>query len=414
MGIGPSSRETTLHHFRDPLLEIATKDEDLNIVGVLAAGTPEVIKDKLFIASRSGSYATMMDVDGVIVSIDSWGNSHVDFSEHIKAIGQLDIPVVGMSFIGNQASFVVKNEYMNYIVDFNKNDQGIETLVVGENTVVDSDVKIALGLLKYQLKRNNRPVSVRKQDRVKHLSKLRKEYFQVNSVKLDKNTDIKDNTLFIKEDTFKGVELPGEVENVKFNIIKPDNHKLEINCILDFTPIATKVVGSIGSGITRIIDGVIVMLTACDTEKIQPANIGSSEGILKDRVILNRAGTPDFNDYIINIDITLKKGEARTRKGIMAAHYLTDIFIEKIREKLRNIEEDKILKFEVYNDYLESKKPRILIIKLVSGLGNMYETSIFPKEPCGFIGSDSIMSYGNLHVAMSPNEYRDGAIHSLT
>lgn len=29
MGIGPSTKETSLHHFRDPLLEVVSEDTDL-------------------------------------------------------------------------------------------------------------------------------------------------------------------------------------------------------------------------------------------------------------------------------------------------------------------------------------------------------------------------------------------------
>ncbi|WP_332525721.1 hypothetical protein [Terrisporobacter sp.] len=29
MGIGPSTKETTLHHFRDPLLDIVSNDEEI-------------------------------------------------------------------------------------------------------------------------------------------------------------------------------------------------------------------------------------------------------------------------------------------------------------------------------------------------------------------------------------------------
>lgn len=30
MGIGPSTKETSLHHFRDPLLEVVSEDTDLD------------------------------------------------------------------------------------------------------------------------------------------------------------------------------------------------------------------------------------------------------------------------------------------------------------------------------------------------------------------------------------------------
>lgn len=47
MGIGPSSKETTLHHFRDPLINKLYNDNDIDLMGVIVAGTPEVYDDKV-------------------------------------------------------------------------------------------------------------------------------------------------------------------------------------------------------------------------------------------------------------------------------------------------------------------------------------------------------------------------------
>ena len=44
MAIGPSTKETTLHHFRDPLLEVVSEDTDLDLLGILLVGTPMVMK----------------------------------------------------------------------------------------------------------------------------------------------------------------------------------------------------------------------------------------------------------------------------------------------------------------------------------------------------------------------------------
>ena len=35
MGIGPSTKETSLHHFRDPLLDVVSSDEDLDLMGII-------------------------------------------------------------------------------------------------------------------------------------------------------------------------------------------------------------------------------------------------------------------------------------------------------------------------------------------------------------------------------------------
>ncbi|MEY7999361.1 glycine/sarcosine/betaine reductase component B subunit [Clostridium sp. Mt-5] len=152
MGIGPSTKETTLHHFRDPLLDVVSNDNDVDILGVIVAGTPQENQDKVFVAQRIAAWVEAMRADGAIVSIDGWGNSNIDFATAIEEIGKRNIPVVGMSFVGTQAQFVVTNEYMDTIVDFNKSSEGIETEVVGENNATELDAKKALAFLKLKMR----------------------------------------------------------------------------------------------------------------------------------------------------------------------------------------------------------------------------------------------------------------------
>lgn len=152
MGIGPSTKETTLHHFRDPLLNVVSNDGDVDLLGIIVAGTPQENQDKVFVAQRVAAWVEAMRADGAIVSIDGWGNSNIDFATAIEEMGKRGIPVVGMSFVGTQAQFVVINEYMDTIVDFNKSKEGIETEVVGENNVVELDAKKALAFLKLKMR----------------------------------------------------------------------------------------------------------------------------------------------------------------------------------------------------------------------------------------------------------------------
>ena len=153
MGVGPSTKETTLHHFRDPLLVVVSQDSDLDLAGVIIVGTPQDNEDKMFVGQRAAAWLEAMRVDGAIISVDGWGNSHVDFANTIEEVGKRGIPVVGMSFIGTQAQFVVKNQYMDTIVDFNKSAEGIETEVVGENTAMEIDAKKALAMLKLKMRK---------------------------------------------------------------------------------------------------------------------------------------------------------------------------------------------------------------------------------------------------------------------
>ena len=41
MGIGPSTKETSLHHFRDPLVDIVGSDSGIDLMGVLLFGTSD-------------------------------------------------------------------------------------------------------------------------------------------------------------------------------------------------------------------------------------------------------------------------------------------------------------------------------------------------------------------------------------
>ncbi|WP_406243418.1 glycine/sarcosine/betaine reductase component B subunit [Tissierella carlieri] len=152
MGIGPSTKETTLHHFRDPILNIVSNDKDIDLLGIIIAGTPQDNEDKYFVGRRAAAWVEAMRADGVIISADGWGNSHVDYANTIEEIGKRNIPVVGISFVGTQAQFVVKNRYMDTIVDINKSKDGIETEVVGENTLSELDAKKALALLKLKMR----------------------------------------------------------------------------------------------------------------------------------------------------------------------------------------------------------------------------------------------------------------------
>ena len=47
MGIGPSTKETSLHHFRDPLLDVVSKDTDVDLMGVMLVGSPDGNEDKM-------------------------------------------------------------------------------------------------------------------------------------------------------------------------------------------------------------------------------------------------------------------------------------------------------------------------------------------------------------------------------
>lgn len=155
MGIGPSTKETSLHHFRDPLLDIVGSDKDVDLLGIIVVGTPQDNEEKYFVGKRTAVWLEAMRADGVIVSCDGWGNSHVDYANTMEEIGKRGIPAVGVTFNGTQAKFVIMNKYMDTIVDVNKSEEGIETEVVGENNTDKVDAKKALAFLKLKMRKNS-------------------------------------------------------------------------------------------------------------------------------------------------------------------------------------------------------------------------------------------------------------------
>ena len=134
MGIGPSTKETSLHHFRDPLLEVVSEDTDLDLLGLIVVGTPDDNKDKMLVGTRG------------------WGNSDVDYTNTCEQLGIRGIPVTGLNFSGTVAKFVVVNDYLDGIVDINKSADGTETDVVGENNMVRVDCLKAKALLKLKMR----------------------------------------------------------------------------------------------------------------------------------------------------------------------------------------------------------------------------------------------------------------------
>ena len=47
MGVGPSTKETSLHHFRDPLIKLLGEDPGIDLMGVLVFGSPEGNEEKI-------------------------------------------------------------------------------------------------------------------------------------------------------------------------------------------------------------------------------------------------------------------------------------------------------------------------------------------------------------------------------
>ncbi|MEW8954889.1 proline reductase cluster protein PrdD [Clostridium sp.] len=248
---------------------------------------------------------------------------------------------------------------------------------------------------------------------IKELRKLVIKTFHVEKVEFSDKTFLKNRTLYLRHGIDNLEFNKDHINGLKINLIQPNNHNIFINSIMDFSPIATKVLGTIGEGITHVLTGVNVMLTGVDEEGVQVAEFGSSEGILEEQIVFDRAGTPRKEDIIIHLDFVLNKGMGSLREAITEVHKASDSIIQEIREYLKTINGRLCDEKHEYYDKIKKHRKNVVIVKQVAGQGAMYDTALFGKEPGGALGSRSIIDMGNVPIIVSPNEYRDGALRAM-
>ena len=239
--------------------------------------------------------------------------------------------------------------------------------------------------------------------------------FHINNVEFNEKFSIKKGTLSINNDYINEIKNSHElITDIKLDIIKPGDYNKEINTIMDIIPISTKVLGRLGEGITHTLTGVYVMLTGVDEDGRQMHEFGSSEGNLKDQMVLGRLGTPGENDYIIHMDVTVKGGLPYDRSLPNAAFKACDDFIQDIRETLKKEDGRSATEIREYFDKIRENAKKVVIVKQIAGQGAMYDNLLFAKEPSGYEGGTSIIDMCNMPMILSPNEYRDGALRSMT
>lgn len=149
--IGPATKEMTRHYFREPLVEALAKDEELNLIGVIFVGSPQVNDEKTFVSERLGAWMETLEVEGAIVTTEGFGNNHIDFTSHIEQIGKRGIPVVGVSFCAYQGQLVVGNQYADAMIEINKDKEGFENEIAGCSGICAKDAARAVQMLKNKM-----------------------------------------------------------------------------------------------------------------------------------------------------------------------------------------------------------------------------------------------------------------------
>lgn len=185
---------------------------------------------------------------------------------------------------------------------------------------------------------------------------------------------------------------------------------------MDVQPIATKEgEDEIGTGTTRVLDGVIMMVTGTDDNGVQIGEFGSSEGYLDENIMWGRPGAPDKGEIFIKTEVIIKEGTNMERPGPLAAHSATDVITQEIREALKKVEDESlVVDTETFNQVRRPGKKKVVIVKEIMGQGAMHDNLILPMEPVGVLGARPNVDLGNVPIMASPLEVLDGCIHALT
>lgn len=245
---------------------------------------------------------------------------------------------------------------------------------------------------------------------------LKRKYFAIKEVKVEgTETKIEGTTLYIRENICKdAIDSQELVTDLKIDIITPDRYTEYSETIMDVQPIATKEEGELGHGVTRVVDGAIVMVTGTDENGVQIGEFGSSEGRLDRNIMWGRPGAPNKGELFIKTQVTIKAGTNMERPGPMAAHNATDLITQEIREALNQLDDSLVINEEEFKQTRHPGKKRIAIIKEIMGQGAMHDNYIMPNEPAGTLGARPNVDLGNVPVVVSPLQVLDGCIHALT
>lgn len=253
-------------------------------------------------------------------------------------------------------------------------------------------------------------------EETKVVGTLTRRHIKITEVKRGPETKIEGTTLYIREGIEAEVIANQElVKDFHLEIITPDKYHTYSETIMDVQPIATKEGDAIlGEGATRVLDGVVMMLTGTDEGGVQIGEFGSSEGYLDENIMWGRPGCPDKGEIFIKGNIVVQEKTNMERRGPMAAHTAFDIITQEIREVMKELDDSFIVEDEELKSIRRPGKKKVVIVKEIMGQGAMHDNFILPVEPVGILGARANVDLGNVPVCVSPLEVLDGCIHALT
>ncbi len=258
------------------------------------------------------------------------------------------------------------------------------------------------------------PTAEAKTGEKKVIRTLLKKHIKITDAVIGTETSIKDGKISIDASIVeRAVKEDPLCKSLKLDVIHPNERHQYTETIMDVCPIATKVEGELGSGVTKVADGVVFMLTGVDEDGVQVHEFGSSEGMLDEKMYFGHPGCADENDIIIRCHAVVQRLSGMTRPGPFAAHKCQDYIIQAVRNELKKYD-GEVVREEICEDVRRQGNPRVVLVKEIMGQGAMHDNVICPTEPCGILGGQKNVDCGNVPIILTPNQVRDGSIHALT
>lgn len=244
---------------------------------------------------------------------------------------------------------------------------------------------------------------------------LEKRHYAVREVKLGKETSFSGGVLTLRRQAAKdAMQAHPLVKKLEIEVITPDKRHIYSDTVMDVIPVAAKVEGEIGSGVTHMLDNVVFVLTGIDEDgKTQVHEFGSSDGFMDETIVYGRPGCPDQEDIMIRVHCVLEHLTGMERRGPMAAHAACDHIIQEVREAIKGLAVSEAASVEKKDYIRRHGRPRVLLVKEIMGQGAMHDNIILPSEPAGVPGGRPNVDLGNVPVVLNVNEIRDGGIHAL-
>jgi D-proline reductase (dithiol) PrdA len=247
------------------------------------------------------------------------------------------------------------------------------------------------------------------------VKRLLRQHVAIDQVMLGPETTIAGRTLYIRESLCQeALQTEALVTAMSLDLITPERYSEYSHTILDVQPIAVKEQGDLGEEVTRVLDGVVVVITGTDASGVQLGEFGASAGQMEHTIMWGRPGAPDHGDVLIKTNVTLQAGTHMQRPGPLAAHKVTDVLVQEIRAALQRVEAPSIAYTEELLYIRRPGQKRVVVVKEIMGQGAMHDNLLMPREPVGISGAQACFDLGNVPVVVSPLHVLDGGIHALT